>query len=356
MAEAMSGKKFGHKVSAPRPLGQRISNERLAKPGQRVKGRRVRQQNKEAKKRGKVNHRRAFAALMPSKAEHSNGVSHMARLRRAMADVRAELESNTGTVNNSVLYLSHLRAAGEVLASITSRREKLPRMIAELPKQKNWLKKLFYTSPEKWSAVAVLKVTKVFMPQGYGYGFTLPFAQKVLLPLCRDNIIFYKHLNQHFYMALRCLLKKCPEDFFDGIVQPLCQGGDCSVREAIVFSNVLMQNSPPCPVASIAICNLCQLPYSGATSIFLRVLLNKKYVLRYEVIDAVVAHFLSCQQETRALPTLWHQNLLLLAQRYKSYLTQRQKEDLKSLAAYHSHRLITREVHLQLDTSPCRSQ
>jgi len=407
MGKVKIGKKFGHKVGAPGPLGQQISSERVAKPSQRVKGRHVRQQNKEAKKRGMddiskilkqqsvmnqddneefdildvddviapVNttklckdfekemkldlseEERAFAALMPSAAADNSGVSHMARLRQglqqATADARAELQSNIGTVNNSALQ-SHLSAAGEVLASITSRREKVPRIVADLPNHKNWLKKLYYTNPEKWSAAAVFKVTKAFMAGGYAV--TEVFAQKVLLPRCRDDIAFYKRLNQHLYMALRWVLKCRPAAFFGGVVQSLCQAGDCSLREAIVFSSVLVRHSAPSVLASAALETLCQLPYSGANSIFLRVLLNKKYMLQYGVIDAAVAHFLSFKQETRDLPTLWHQSLLTLAQRYKSCLTQQQKEGLKSLAAHHSHRLITREVHLQLDNSPCRPQ
>lgn len=37
---------------------------------------------------------------------------------------------------------------------------------------------------------------------------------------------------------------------------------------------------------------LAEMDYSGANSIFLRILLDKKYALPYRVVDAVVFHFL----------------------------------------------------------------
>lgn len=75
-----------------------------------------------------------------------------------------------------------------------------------------------------------------------------------------------------------------------------------------------------------------------------RVLLNKKYALRWTVIDAVVDHFLSFKCDSRQLPVLWHQSLLTFVQRYKEDLSIPQRESLFGLAAFHSHHTITAEV------------
>ncbi len=53
----------------------------------------------------------------------------------------------------------------------------------------------------------------------------------------------------------------------------------------------------------------------GANSIFLRVLLDKKYALPYRVVDALVFHFLRFAADPRSLPVLWHQAFLVFAQR-----------------------------------------
>jgi len=297
---------------------------------------------------------RAFAALMPAGSEEQPAVSHMQRLRQdlleARQDVLTEVESVLGSTGNKQM-IAALNAAGDILADYTSRHEKIPRIVADIAMSKGWLRKLYHTCPEKWSAAAMFRMTRVFTAAQKN--IAEEFAAKVLLPRCRDDISYYKRLNQHLYRALRQLLKK-PTAFFGGIVMPLCQSGDCTLREAIVFSSVLVRHHAPTAAASGAILRLAELQYSGATSIFLRVLLNKRYSLQYSVIDAVVGHFLTFKQDTRDLPTLWHQALLTLAERYKSCLTLQQKEDLKSLAAYHSHHLITKEVHLQLDSSACR--
>lgn len=44
-----------------------------------------------------------------------------------------------------------------------------------------------------------------------------------------------------------------------------------------------------------------------ACSIFIRVLLDKKYALPYRVVDALVHHFLRFQSDPRAMPVLWFQ-------------------------------------------------
>ena len=57
----------------------------------------------------------------------------------------------------------------------------------------------------------------------------------------------------------------------------------------------------------------------GSTSLFIRVLLDKKYTLPYQVLDALVFHFIRISNthkgRSEALPVLWHQSLLVLCQR-----------------------------------------
>ena len=67
---------------------------------------------------------------------------------------------------------------------------------------------------------------------------------------------------------------------------------------------------------AVALLKLAQMPYTGASSIFVRVLLTKKYSLPLRVVAALADHFASFASETRALPVLWHQSLLVFAQRY----------------------------------------
>ena len=61
----------------------------------------------------------------------------------------------------------------------------------------------------------------------------------------------------------------------------------------------------------------------GPNSLFIRVLVDKKFELPYKVVDALVFHFIrlsnSYKAKTRGdsakLPVLWHQSLLVFAQR-----------------------------------------
>ena len=72
---------------------------------------------------------------------------------------------------------------------------------------------------------------------------------------------------------------------------------------------------------------IIQGPYAGPNSLFIRVLIDKKFDLPYKVIDALVFHFIRLSNTYKAktrgdsdkLPVLWHQSLLVFAQRFASF-------------------------------------
>lgn len=99
---------------------------------------------------------------------------------------------------------------------------------------------------------------------------------------------------------------------------------------------------------------LAEMEYNGANSIFLRLLLDKKYALPFRVLDALVAHFLSFRSEKRVLPVLWHQSLLTLAQRYKADLASEQKTALLELLKIQTHPEISAEIRRELQNSESR--
>ena len=100
-----------------------------------------------------------------------------------------------------------------------------------------------------------------------------------------------------------------------GLLLPLCASGTCTLREAVIVSSVLRRVSVPVLHSAAALLRLAEMPYSGTTSFFIRVLLDKKYALPYRVVDALVDHFVRFQREERILPVVWHQALLCFVQR-----------------------------------------
>ncbi|CAM9602837.1 unnamed protein product, partial [Choristocarpus tenellus] len=145
-----------------------------------------------------------------------------------------------------------------------------------------------------------------------------------------------------------------PAAFYRGILLPLAAGGDCTLREGAIFASVLARVSIPVNHSAVALLKLAELPYNGATSLFIRVLLNKKYALPYKVIDGLVNHFMAFVKETRVLPVLWHQSLLVFAQRYRGDIRRSDKERLKELLREQQHHQITPEVRRQLFMGGCR--
>mmetsp|Transcript_3348 Transcript_3348/g.5657 ORF Transcript_3348/g.5657 Transcript_3348/m.5657 type:complete len:434 (+) Transcript_3348:276-1577(+) len=223
---------------------------------------------------------------------------------------------------------------------------KIPKAFKIIPALRNWEEVLYHTNPDKWSPQAMRAATRLFA-SNLNQKMAQRFYALVLLPAVRDDIIGNKKLNYHLYMALKKSLYR-PGAFFKGILLPLCEEGDCTLREAAIIGSVLSKVSIPMMHSAAAMLKMAAMPYNGSTSLFLRVLLNKKYSLPYKVVDSLLRHFVAFRKERRVLPVLWHQSLLVFAQRYKTTLTVEQKEFIKPLIKQHFHHQITPEIRREL--------
>ena len=112
---------------------------------------------------------------------------------------------------------------------------------------------------------------------------------------------------------------------------PLCKAQDCTLREADIVASVLQRVSIPVHHLAVAIRKMAtqdssSTHHSGATSVFLMTLLNKKYSLSAQVIASLVQYFVGFVEKKMDLPSLWLQSLLVLVQQYKHEL---QKSSVK---------------------------
>ena len=201
--------------------------------------------------------------------------------------------------------------------------------------------------------------------------------EKVLLERVREEIHETKKLNVHLFNALKKGLYK-PAAWFKGFLFPLVETGTCTLREAQIISAVLVRVSVPVLHSAAAIKGLCDIAAQetsagteggGATNIFIRALLEKKYALPYQVIDALVFHFLRFRSVDPAsvkevgdtmegineggskatkLPVIWHQCLLTFAETYRNDITEDQREALLDLLLTKGHSKIGPEVRRQL--------
>ena len=98
---------------------------------------------------------------------------------------------------------------------------------------------------------------------------------------------------------------------------------NCTLREAAIVASVLARTKIPVLHSSAALLRIAEMDYSGPNSLFIRVLVDKKYELPYKVVDALVFHFIRLSNTYKAsrrgdadkLPVLWHQSLLVFVQR-----------------------------------------
>jgi essential nuclear protein 1 len=223
---------------------------------------------------------------------------------------------------------------------------KLPKAFKVIPKLKQWEKILFLTEPHEWTAAAMYQATRIFA-SNLDSKMCQRFYNLVLLPRIQDDIAEYKQLNVHLYQALAKALFK-PAAFNKGILLPLCESGTCTLREATIIGSVLAKCSVPSLHAAAAMLKIAEMDYGGANSIFLRILIDKKYTLPFRVIDALVAHFVRFSIDDRELPVLWHQALLTFAQRYKSDISAEQRDALLDLIKKHEHYMISPEIRREL--------
>ncbi|CAM9235199.1 unnamed protein product, partial [Ectocarpus fasciculatus] len=235
-------------------------------------------------------------------------------------------------------------AVGKMLAHYKS--GKLPKALKMLPHLKNWEEVLWLTRPDQWTPSAIYACTRIFA-SNLNVKMAQRFFNMVLLESCRDDIATNRKLNYHLYMALKKALFK-PAAFYKGVLLPLCASRTCTLREATIFGSVIAKVSVPAIHSAAALMKLTQMPYSGSNSMFIRILLSKKYALPRRVLAALVEHFYSFIDEKRELPVVWHQALLVFAQRYKLDLDDTQKHSLRDLVRVQNHHLITAEVRREL--------
>ena len=293
-----------------------------------------------------------------------NFMSNEPRERRTLADIimekisekKTEIQSQMSeTVATPVIdekIVSVFKCLGEILSKY--RAGKLPKAFKVIPSLENWEEILYCTDPDKWTPAAMYQATRLFA-SNLNVKMAQRFFNLVLYPRVRDDIAEYKRLNYHLYMALKKALFK-PAAFFKGILLPLCESGTCSLREAVIIGSVLSKTSIPVLHSAAVMLKIAEMEYTGANSIFLRVLLEKKYALPFRVIDALVYHYIRFQSDSRVLPVLWHQSFLVFVQRYKEDIASEQKDALMELCKKHQHHRITYEVRRELTQSKSRDQ
>ena len=243
----------------------------------------------------------------------------------------------------------------------------LPKPFKILPTVPNWQTLLSITRPESWTANAIYAGTRLFI--SHKPAVAQEYISTVLLERVREEIYEHKKLNVHTYNSMKKALYK-PACFFKGLLFPLVSSGTCTLREAHIVSSVITSVSIPVLHSAAALLRMCDLAAeqsmkslesTGAVNTFIRVFLEKKYALPYKVIDALVFHFLRFRaadptedtmtdgpSKAYKLPVLWHQSLLVFAQRYRNDITEDQREALLDLLLVRGHKDIGPEVRREL--------
>ena len=151
------------------------------------------------------------------------------------------------------------RGVGALLARYKS--GKVPKAFKIIPALANWEEVLYLTAPESWTPHATFQATRLFA-SNLNAKMAQRFFNLVLLPRVRADIL----ANRRLHFTLFCALKKAtykPAAFFKGLLLPLCQAGNCNLREAVIMSAVISRASIPMLHSAAALLKLAEMEYSG---------------------------------------------------------------------------------------------
>ena len=151
------------------------------------------------------------------------------------------------------------RGVGALLARYKS--GKVPKAFKIIPALANWEEVLYLTAPEAWTPHATFQATRLFA-SNLNAKMAQRFFNLVLLPRVRADIL----ANRRLHFTLFCALKKAtykPAAFFKGLLLPLCQAGNCNLREAVIMSAVISRASIPMLHSAAALLKLAEMDYSG---------------------------------------------------------------------------------------------
>jgi essential nuclear protein 1 len=261
-------------------------------------------------------------------------------------EMAAGIEDSTAIVKRRMdqKVVGVYERVGEFLTRYRS--GKLPKPFKILPYLKNWEELMYITNPDKWTPHATYQATRVFASNLNAH-MAQRFYSLVLLPRIQSDLAGNKKLNYHLYASL---LKSAFKGgaFYKGIVLPLVGCGCCTLREATIVSSVMKKKSIPVLESAAALLKLAELEYSGACSVFIKTIIEKKYAMPYRVIDGLVDHFCRASEDEREYPVMWQQSLLSFVTMYKEYLLTVQKSRLMQLLRDKPHPLITPEIRREL--------
>ncbi|KAL6929683.1 hypothetical protein ACO0SA_001087 [Hanseniaspora valbyensis] len=236
---------------------------------------------------------------------------------------------------------------------------KLPKLFKILPSLKNWQDILYVLQPETWTPHVTYEATKLFV-SNLGPKEAAKFLNLVLLPKFLQEVEDReKHdVSYHTYRAMRKSLYK-PAAFFKGFLFPLLEQENCNAREALLVGSVLSKVSVPVLHSSAALSWLLSSDreMTNANMVFIRVLLEKRYALPYQVIDECVFYFMKFRnvldgqeidEKSETLPLVWHKAFLSFATRYKNDITQDQRDFLLEVLRQRGHKDIAKEIRKEL--------
>lgn len=289
-----------------------------------------------------------YVCLPESEAITAEVEAELAAFRGQQSSIAERLEAAmTVTTEVEASVTQVYTAVGKILAAYRS--GKLPKAFKMIPALEKWEHVLRLTSPEAWTPQAMREAVSVFI-SNMSPSQAQVFLQTVFMPTLRSDIKQHGKLNYHYYTALQKAVYK-PAAWFKGVIFPLCEDKNTTLREAAVAGSAIMKVSIPVMHASAALLKMSQMQYTGPMSFVMKSLISKKFALPQRVVHSLVDFFLRFRMDDRKLPLLWHQLLLTFVKLYVKDINAEKRAAIGELLQAHPHPQISSEVSKLLANS-----
>lgn len=101
--------------------------------------------------------------------------------------------------------------------------------------------------------------------------------------------------------------------------------------------------------SSVAIVKIAEMGFTGATAIFIKTLLEKKYALPTRVLNVLVSFFVKYEDSEVVLPVIFFQLILRVCELYSSCMDEMQKSAIKSLVKKRKHEILSPLIITAID-------
>ena len=204
---------------------------------------------------------------------------------------------------------------------------KIPKILKIIPLFENFEDLIWFTRPDRWSFHALFVISKIFVNKLNKFEMKR-FLTLIFLPRFQECIFNNENFNCYLPLISKIANLK-PKSFFTSIILPFFTNSNCSKKESVVLSLLLMKISFQAKHMSWGLVQLLNNINSSSKFIILRIILAKNYNFSFRVLDILVDFFVKNKDKSKNIFFL--KCYVIFLKNYSNFLSLEDKNRLPCL-------------------------